>query len=152
KKFLKCIQQEDYDTALKIAREQVEGGAQILDINVDEALIDGVPVMQKLLFLIAAEPDIARIPLMIDSSKWHIIEAALKCVQGKCIVNSISLKDGEQQFIDKAILIRKYGAAVIVMAFDELGQADTLERRIEICSRAYHLLTEKINFPPQDII
>lgn len=152
KNFLKFIQTENYDAALNIAREQVEGGAQILDINVDEALIDGEEAMKKLLFLIAAEPDIAKIPLMIDSSKWHIIEAALKCVQGKCIVNSISLKDGEEAFISKAKAIKKYGAAIVVMAFDEKGQADNLDRRIEICHRAYHLLIDKANFPPTDII
>lgn len=152
KKFLKIIQNEDYNEALNIAREQVQGGAQILDINVDEALIDGKKIIQKLLYLIASEPDIARIPLMIDSSKWEIIETALRCVQGKCIVNSISLKDGENAFIQKAKTIRKYGAAVIVMAFDEEGQADTLQRRIEICKRAYDVLIQHCNYHPSDII
>ncbi|MDW8419199.1 MAG: methionine synthase [Chitinophagales bacterium] len=151
-KFLKLIKEEKYDEALAIAREQVEGGAQIIDINMDEGMIDGKEAMVKFLNLVASEPDIARVPIMIDSSKWEIIEAGLKCLQGKGIVNSISLKGGEEEFIRQATLIKKYGAAVVVMAFDEKGQADTYERRIEICERAYKILTEKVGFPPEDII
>ena len=152
RRFLRLIEQGDYTTAIEIAREQVEGGAQILDVNMDEGMIDGVKAMTKFLNLIAAEPDISRIPIMIDSSKWEIIEAGLKVVQGKCVVNSISLKEGEENFIKQAKIIRRYGAAVIVMAFDEDGQADTLERRIEICERSYKVLVEQVNFPPEDII
>ena len=152
RRFLRLIEQGDYTTAIEIAREQVEGGAQILDVNMDEGMIDGVKAMTKFLNLIAAEPDISRIPIMIDSSKWEIIEAGLKVVQGKCVVNSISLKEGEENFIKQAKIIRRYGAAVIVMAFDEDGQADTLERRIEICERSYKVLVEHVNFPPEDII
>lgn len=152
KKFLELIKQEKFDEALTIAKEQVEGGAQILDINMDEGLIDGVKAMTRFLHLIASEPDIARIPVMIDSSKWEIIEAGLKCVQGKCVVNSLSLKEGEEDFLAKAKKIRRYGAAVIVMAFDEQGQADTYERRIEICERAYKILTTKAGFSSNDII
>ena len=152
RRFLRLIEQGDYITAIEIAREQVEGGAQILDVNMDEGMIDGVKAMTKFLNLIAAEPDISRIPIMIDSSKWEIIEAGLKVVQGKCVVNSISLKEGEENFIRQAKTIRRYGAAVIVMAFDEDGQADTLDRRIEICERSYKVLTEQVKFPPEDII
>ena len=152
RRFLRLIEQGDYTTAIEIAREQVEGGAQVLDVNMDEGMIDGVKAMTKFLNLIAAEPDISRIPIMIDSSKWEIIEAGLKVVQGKCVVNSISLKEGEENFIKQAKTIRRYGAAVIVMAFDEDGQADTLERRIEICERSYKVLVDQVNFPPEDII
>lgn len=150
-KFKKLIQEEKYEEALEVARNQVEGGAQILDVNMDDGMIDGVKAMTTFLNLIASEPDIARLPLMIDSSKWEIIEAGLKCVQGKAIVNSISLKEGEELFLEQANKVKKYGAAVVIMAFDETGQADTYERRIEICNRAYELL-KTINFPPQDII
>ena len=152
RRFLRLIEQGDYTTAIEIARDQVEGGAQILDVNMDEGMIDGAKAMTKFLNLLAAEPDISRIPIMIDSSKWEIIEAGLKVVQGKCVVNSISLKEGEQNFIRQAKTIRRYGAAVIVMAFDEDGQADTLDRRIEICERSYRVLVEQVNFPPEDII
>jgi len=152
-KFLRLIKDELFDEALAVAREQVEGGAQVIDINMDEGMIDGVESMTKFLKLIAAEPDIARVPIMIDSSKWEIIEAGLKCVQGKCVVNSISLKGGEEEFIDQAKKIKRYGAATIVMAFDEVGQADNYDRRIEIVQRSYDILTgPKVNFPPQDII
>jgi 5-methyltetrahydrofolate--homocysteine methyltransferase len=152
KKFLRLIENDKYSEALEVARDQVEGGAQIIDINMDEGLIDGSKAMTKFLNLIAAEPDISRVPIMIDSSKWEIIEAGLKTVQGKCIVNSISLKEGEEEFIKHAKLIKRYGAAVIVMAFDEKGQADNLDRRIEICKRSYDVLVEKVKFKPQDII
>jgi 5-methyltetrahydrofolate--homocysteine methyltransferase len=152
RKFLRLIKEEKYDEALSIAKEQVEGGAQIIDINMDEGMLDGEYAMTKFLNLIAAEPDISRVPIMIDSSKWDIIEAGLKVVQGKCVVNSISLKEGEEQFIHHAKLIKRYGAALIVMAFDEVGQADNYERRIEICQRSYDILVNKVNFPPQDII
>ena len=152
RKFLRLIKERQFDEALDIARDQVEGGAQILDVNMDEGMIDGVEAMTTFLNLIAAEPDISRIPIMIDSSKWEIIEAGLKCVQGKCVVNSISLKGGEEEFIHQATIIKRFGAAVIVMAFDEDGQADNYERRIEICERSYRVLTEKVGFPPEDII
>jgi len=152
RKFLRLIKERQFDEALDIARDQVEGGAQILDVNMDEGMIDGVEAMTTFLNLIAAEPDISRIPIMIDSSKWEIIEAGLKCVQGKCVVNSISLKGGEEEFIHQATTIKRFGAAVIVMAFDEDGQADNYERRIEICERSYRVLTEKVGFPPEDII
>ena len=151
RKFLRLIKEEKYDEALDIARQQVEGGAQIIDINMDEGMLDGEYAMTKFLNLIATEPDISRVPIMIDSSKWEIIEAGLKVVQGKCVVNSISLKEGEERFIHHANLIKRYGAAVIVMAFDEVGQADNYERRIEICQRSYDILVG-IGFPPQDII
>jgi 5-methyltetrahydrofolate--homocysteine methyltransferase len=150
--FLRMIQEGDYDAAVAVAREQVEGGAQIIDINMDEGMIDGKEAMIRFLNLIAAEPDIARVPIMIDSSKWEIIEAGLKCVQGKGIVNSISLKEGEEKFIEQAKKIKRYGAAVIVMAFDENGQADSYERRIEICQRSYDILTQVVLFPKDDII
>ena len=152
KKFARLIKQESFDEALTIAREQVENGAQILDVNMDEGLINSEETMTKFLNLLAAEPDIARVPIMLDSSKWSVIEAGLKCLQGKGIVNSISLKEGEEIFKEHARKILTYGAAVIVMAFDEEGQADTLERKIKICERAYKILTEEVGFPPQDII
>ncbi len=152
KVFLRCIQEQRWEDALAIAREQIENGAQIIDINMDEAMIDGVQAMTHFLNLIATEPDISRVPIMIDSSDWKVIEAGLQCVQGKCVVNSISLKDGEEAFLQKAKQIKKYGAAVIVMAFDEVGQADSLDRRIEICSRAYRLLTEAAGYDAHDII
>ena len=152
KKFLRLIESDSYSEALEVARDQVEGGAQIIDINMDEGMIDGVKAMTKFLNLIASEPDISRVPIMIDSSKWEIIEAGLKTVQGKCVVNSISLKEGEDEFIKHAKLIKRYGAAVIVMAFDEVGQADNYERRIEICERSYKILVKKVGFKPQDII
>ena len=152
RKFLRLIENQQYQDALEIAREQVLGGAQIIDVNMDEGMIDGVDAMVTFLNLIAAEPDIARVPVMIDSSKWEIIEAGLKVVQGKGVVNSISLKEGEANFISQAQTIKKYGAAVIVMAFDEKGQADDLERRIEICDRSYKILVEQVGFPPEDII
>jgi 5-methyltetrahydrofolate--homocysteine methyltransferase len=152
RKFLRLIKEENYEEALSIARDQVEGGAQIIDVNMDEGMLDGVYAMTKFLNLIAAEPDIARLPIMIDSSKWEIIEAGLKVIQGKGVVNSISLKEGEAQFIHHAKLIKRYGAAVIVMAFDEQGQADTYERRIEICKRSYDILVNQVHFPAQDII
>jgi 5-methyltetrahydrofolate--homocysteine methyltransferase len=152
RKFLRLIEEGDYNTAVEIARDQVDGGAQILDVNMDEGMIDGSKAMTTYLNLLAAEPDISRIPIMIDSSKWEIIEAGLKVVQGKSVVNSISLKEGEVNFIEQAKKIRRYGAAVIVMAFDEQGQADTLDRRIEICKRSYDILVNRANFPPEDII
>ncbi|MHC0440037.1 methionine synthase [Flavobacterium sp. 3-210] len=152
RKFLRLIKEEKYDEALDIARQQVEGGAQIIDINMDEGMLDGVTAMTKFLNLIAAEPDISRVPIMIDSSKWEIIEAGLKVVQGKSVVNSISLKEGEEAFIHHAKLIKRYGAAAIIMAFDEVGQADNYDRRVEICQRSYDILVNKVGFPPQDII
>jgi 5-methyltetrahydrofolate--homocysteine methyltransferase len=152
RKFLRLIQEENYEEALAVALEQVQGGAQIIDINMDEGMIDGEKAMVKFLHLIASEPDIARVPIMIDSSKWEIIEAGLKCIQGKGVVNSISLKEGEEKFIEQAKKIKRYGAAVIVMAFDEDGQADSYERRIEICERSYRVLVDKVGFPCQDII
>ena len=152
RRFLRLIEQGDFNAAIEIARDQVDGGAQILDVNMDEGMIDGAKAMTTFLNLLAAEPDISRIPIMIDSSKWEIIEAGLKVVQGKCVVNSISLKEGEENFIQQAKTIRRYGAAVIVMAFDEDGQADSLERRIEICQRSYTILVEQVKFPPEDII
>ncbi|ESU29575.1 Methionine synthase, 5-methyltetrahydrofolate--homocysteine methyltransferase domain protein [Flavobacterium limnosediminis JC2902] len=152
RKFLRLIKEENYEEALDIARAQVEGGAQIIDINMDEGMLDGVYAMTKFLNLIASEPDISRVPVMIDSSKWEIIEAGLKVAQGKCVVNSISLKEGEETFIHHAKLVKRYGAAVIVMAFDEVGQADNYERRIEICKRSYDILVDKVGFPAEDII
>ena len=152
RKFLRLIKEENYNEALSVAREQVEGGAQIIDVNMDEGMLDGVYAMTKFLNLIAAEPDIARVPVMIDSSKWEIIEAGLKVVQGKAVVNSISLKEGEATFIHHAKLVKRYGAAVIIMAFDENGQADNYERRIEICKRSYDILVDVVKFPAQDII
>ena len=152
RKFLRLINEKKYDEALTIARQQVEDGAQIIDVNMDDGLLDAAEEMTTFLNLVASEPDIARVPVMIDSSKWEVILAGLKCVQGKCIVNSISLKEGEEKFIEHAQLIKQYGAAVIVMAFDEKGQADTFARKIEVCERAYRILTEVVNFRPQDII
>ncbi|MEP5256275.1 MAG: methionine synthase [Winogradskyella arenosi] len=152
RKFLRLIKEEKYDEALEVARDQVDGGAQILDVNMDEGMLDGVYAMTTFLNLIASEPDISRIPIMIDSSKWEIIEAGLQVAQGKCVVNSISLKEGEAQFKHHAKLIKRYGAAVVVMAFDEEGQADTYKRRIEICKRSYHILVNELKFPAQDII
>ena len=152
KKFLRLIKEGNFDEALSIAKEQVDGGAQVIDVNMDEGMLDSEASMIKFLNLIAAEPDIARVPIMIDSSKWTVIEAGLKCVQGKAIVNSISLKEGEEKFIEYANKIKQYGAAVIVMAFDEVGQADTLQRRKDICRRAYDVLVNKVHFAPQDII
>ncbi|HAP69393.1 MAG TPA: methionine synthase, partial [Flavobacteriales bacterium] len=152
RKFLRLIKEEKFDEALSVARDQVEGGAQVLDINMDEGMIDGKEAMVTFLNLLMAEPDISRIPIMIDSSKWEIIEAGLQCVQGKCVVNSISLKEGEEQFIAQAKKIKRYGAATVVMAFDENGQADSFERRVEICQRSYNVLVDKVGFPPQDII
>ncbi|HEU4472042.1 MAG TPA: methionine synthase [Flavisolibacter sp.] len=152
KKFARLIRENKYEEALSVARQQVESGAQVLDVNMDDALLDGVKAMTTYLNLLQAEPDIAKIPIMIDSSKFEIIEAGLKCVQGKCIVNSISMKEGEQKFIEQAFTCLAYGAAVVVMAFDEQGQADTLQRRIDICERAYKILTEQVGFEPQDII
>lgn len=152
RKFLRLVKEEKFDEALDIARDQVDGGAQIIDINMDDGLIDGKEAMVRFLNLIVAEPDIARVPIMIDSSKWEIIEAGLQVVQGKCVVNSISLKEGEEQFIDHAKKIKRYGAAVIVMAFDEVGQADNYERRIEIAKRSYDILVDKVKFAPEDII
>ncbi len=151
-KFRKLIEAGDYDAALAVAREQVENGANVLDVNMDEGLLDSEKAMVTFLNLIAAEPDISRVPVMIDSSKWSVIEAGLKCVQGKAIVNSISLKEGEGPFLDQARKVLRYGAAVVVMAFDERGQAETAERKFEICRRAYELLTNKVGFPPEDII
>ncbi|MBU6372482.1 MAG: methionine synthase [Alphaproteobacteria bacterium] len=151
-KFRKLIEADDYSGALAVARQQVEAGANVLDVNMDAALIDGVAAMRRFLNLIATEPDIARVPLMVDSSKWSVIEAGLQCVQGKSIVNSISLKEGEAAFLEQAKRVRRYGAAVVVMAFDEKGQADTAARKIEICTRAYRTLVDKAGFPPEDII
>ncbi len=150
--FLRMISEGDFEAALNVARDQVEGGAQIIDINMDEGMIDGKEAMVKFLNLIASEPDIARVPVMIDSSKWEIIEAGLKCLQGKGVVNSISLKEGEREFIRQARIIHRYGAAAVVMAFDEKGQADSYERRIEICERSYRILTQKVGYPANDII
>jgi 5-methyltetrahydrofolate--homocysteine methyltransferase len=152
KRFLKLIKEESYETALEVALQQVENGAQIIDVNMDEGLLESAEVMVKFLNLIASEPDISRVPVMIDSSKWEVIEAGLKCIQGKGVVNSISMKEGEEKFIEQARLVRRYGAACVVMAFDEEGQADTIERKAAICQRAYKILTEKIHFPPEDII
>ena len=151
-KFRKLITEGDYETALDVARQQVENGAQIIDVNMDEGMLDSEAAMTKFLNLAATEPDIARVPIMIDSSKWSVIEAGLKCVQGKAVVNSISLKEGEEEFLSHAKLCLRYGAAVIVMAFDEQGQADTADRKFEICARSYRLLVDEVGFPPEDII
>ena len=151
-KFKKLIMEDNFEEAVSIAKDQIENGAQIIDINMDEGLLDSEMSMERFLNLIAVEPEIAKVPFMIDSSKWSVIEKGLKCVQGKAIVNSISLKEGEKTFLEQASLIRDYGAAAVVMAFDESGQADTVNRKFEICSRAYEILTKKIKFPPQDII
>ncbi len=152
KKFARLIKEQKYEEALSVARQQVENGAQILDVNMDDAMLEGVEAMTTFINLVQSEPDIAKIPIMLDSSKFPIIEAGLKCVQGKCIVNSISMKEGEEKFIEQAIICQSYGASVIVMAFDEKGQADTKERKIEICHRAYKILTEQVGFAPEDII
>jgi 5-methyltetrahydrofolate--homocysteine methyltransferase len=152
KKFARLVRDGQYEEALSVARQQVESGAQVLDVNMDDAMLDGVAAMTTFMNLVQSEPDIARIPIMIDSSKFEIIQAGLKCVQGRCIVNSISMKEGEEKFIEQAFICKAFGAAVIVMAFDEVGQADTKERKVEICHRAYKILTEKVGFDPQDII
>src|SRR5947208_1144643 len=152
KKFARLIRDNKFEEALSVARQQVESGAQVLDVNMDDAMLDGVQAMTDFLNLMQAEPDIARIPVMIDSSKFEIIEAGLKCVQGKCIVNSISRKEGEEKFIHQAEICSMYGASVVVMAFDENGQADTLAKRVSFSERAYKILTEKVGFDPQDII
>ncbi len=151
-RFRKLIEADDFGAALDVARQQVENGAQIIDVNMDEGMLDSVKAMRRFLDLVAGEPDIARVPLMIDSSRWDVLEEGLKCIQGKPVVNSISLKEGEDEFVRQARLIRRYGAAVIVMAFDEQGQADTLERRVAVCERAYRILTEEVGMPPEDII
>ena len=150
--FKKLILNNEYDKAVEVARQQVENGAQVIDVNMDEAMLDGEAAMSEFLRLIASEPGIARVPVMVDSSKWSVIEAGLKCLQGKGVVNSISLKEGEEKFLAQAKLCRRYGAAVVVMAFDENGQADTRARKTEICTRTYRLLTETAGFAPQDII
>uniref|UniRef100_UPI0033404765 methionine synthase n=1 Tax=Castellaniella defragrans TaxID=75697 RepID=UPI0033404765 len=152
KQFLRLIREEKFDEALAVARQQVENGAQIIDVNMDEGMLDALSIMPRFLNLLASEPDISRVPVMIDSSKWPVIEAGLRCVQGKCVVNSISMKEGEGPFIEQARLCRKYGAAVVVMAFDTEGQADSLQRRIDICGRAYDILVNQVGFPPEDII
>ncbi|MEO1713847.1 MAG: homocysteine S-methyltransferase family protein, partial [Bacteroidota bacterium] len=152
RKFARLIKNGEYDEALTVALHQVEGGAQIIDVNMDEGLLDSEQAMVDFLNLMMSEPDIARLPIMIDSSKFSVIEAGLKCVQGKCIVNSISLKEGEEEFIRQAKIVRRYGAATVVMAFDETGQADTIERKVEICERAYNILTQQVGFPAEDII
>ena len=151
-KFKKLIMSDNFDEAVSIAKNQIENGAQIIDINMDEGLLDSEKAMERFLNLISVEPDIAKVPFMIDSSKWSVIERGLKCVQGKAIVNSISLKEGEKEFIEQAIMVKNFGAAVVVMAFDEEGQADSTEKKFKICSRAYKILTEKVKFPPEDII
>ena len=150
--FAKLILTGDYETALSVARQQVDGGAQIIDVNMDEGMLDSTAAMEKFLRLVASEPDICKVPIMVDSSKWEVLETGLRNIQGKPVVNSISLKEGERKFIEQATLIRRYGAAVVVMAFDERGQADTVERKIEVCARSYKILTEQVGFPPQDII
>ncbi|MEZ4417476.1 MAG: methionine synthase [Gemmatimonadota bacterium] len=151
-RFARLIREGDYETALQVARQQVESGAQMIDVNMDEGLLDAEAAMTRFLNLIASEPDISRVPIVVDSSRWEVIEAGLRCIQGKPVVNSISLKDGEEDFVTKARLVRRYGAAVIVMAFDERGQADSEDRKVEICTRAYRILTEQVGFPPEDII
>ncbi|MEM7165799.1 MAG: methionine synthase [Planctomycetota bacterium] len=151
-KFARLIKNNEYEEALSVALQQVKNGAQIIDVNMDEGMLDSQQAMEHFLHLIASEPDISRVPVMIDSSRWSVIEAGLKCVQGKSIVNSISLKEGEEQFVEQATLCRRYGAAVVVMAFDEHGQADTIDRKVEICTRSYEILTQQVGFPPQDII
>lgn len=152
RRFARLIKKGNYEKAVEVARQQVENGAQVIDVNMDEGMLDSKEAMVRLLNLIGSEPDIARVPVMIDSSKWEVIEAGLKCVQGKAIVNSISMKEGEEEFMRQAKLARRYGAAVVVMAFDEEGQADTIERKVEICTRAYNVLTQQVGFPPEDII
>ena len=152
KAFARMILNEEYEQALSVARQQVENGAQIIDINMDEAMLDSAAAMERFLKLVAGEPEIARVPIMIDSSKWSVIEAGLKCIQGKGIVNSISMKEGQAEFRRQATLVRRYGAAAVVMAFDEKGQADTYRRKIEICERAYRILVDEVGFPAEDII
>ncbi|MFM9991901.1 MAG: dihydropteroate synthase, partial [Burkholderiaceae bacterium] len=152
KAFARMIVNGEFEQGLAVARQQVENGAQIIDINMDEAMLDSQAAMVRFLNLIASEPDIARVPIMIDSSKWSVIEAGLRCIQGKGIVNSISMKEGEESFLHQAKLVKRYGAAAVVMAFDEKGQADTFARKKEICERAYRLLVDKLDFPPEDII
>lgn len=152
KKFERLIKKKDYAAALEVAQQQVEGGAQVLDVNMDEGLLDSKQAMIEFLNLVMSEPDVARLPIMIDSSKWEVLEAGLKCVQGRCVVNSISLKEGEAEFVQQAKLVRRYGAAAVVMAFDEVGQADTIERKVSICQRAYKILVDKVGFRPEDII
>ncbi|MCC7286371.1 MAG: dihydropteroate synthase, partial [Burkholderiaceae bacterium] len=152
KAFARMILAGDFEAALSVARQQVENGAQIIDVNMDEAMLDSAAAMERFLKLIAGEPEIARVPIMIDSSKWSVIEAGLKCIQGKGIVNSISMKEGEDAFRRQARLVRRYGAAAVVMAFDEQGQADTVARKIEICARAYRILVDEVGFAPEDII
>ena len=151
-RFRRLIRRERYEDAVTVARQQVENGAQVLDVNMDEGMLDSEAAMERYLKLLAAEPDISRVPIMVDSSRFSVIEAGLKCLQGKGIVNSISLKEGEDEFIRQARVIRRYGAAVIVMAFDERGQADTIDRKVAICERSYRILTERVGFAPQDII
>ena len=151
-KFAKALKAGDWDACLAIARQQVENGANLIDINVDEALIEGEPTMTRLLNLIAAEPEISRVPVMLDSSQWGVLEAGLKCLQGKGVVNSLSLKDGEAEFLRRAQLVQRYGAAAVVMAFDEQGQAATCDEKVRICTRAYRLLVDRLGFPPEDII
>jgi len=151
-KFKRLIKEGDYEAALAVAKQQVENGAQIIDINMDEGLIDSKAIMTIFMNLVASEPDISRVPIMIDSSKWEVIEAGLKCAQGKCIVNSISMKEGEAEFVKHAQIVKQYGAAAVIMAFDEEGQAETVDRKVDICTRAYHILTQKVGFPPEDII
>ena len=152
KAFARLILNGEFDQALSVARQQVENGAQIIDINMDEAMLDSQAAMVRFLNLIASEPDISRVPIMVDSSKWEVIEAGLRCIQGKGIVNSISMKEGVEQFKRQARLVRRYGAAAVVMAFDEKGQADTFQRKTEICARAYQILVDEVGFPPEDII
>src|SRR6476659_1410234 len=152
KAFARLILNGQFEEALAVARQQVENGAQMIDINMDEAMLDSKAAMVRFLTLVAAEPDISRVPVVIDSSKWDVIEAGLKCVQGKCVVNSISMKEGTDEFVKHAKLAKRYGAAVIVMAFDERGQADTVERRKEICEKAYRILVDEVHFPAEDII
>ena len=151
-KFRRLIEADDYAGALDVARQQVASGAQVIDINMDEGMLDSEGAMVRFLNLLAAEPDMSRVPVMIDSSKWSVIEAGLKCLQGKGIVNSISLKEGERAFLEQARRVRAYGAAVVVMAFDEQGQADTIERKVSICRRSYEILTQQVGFPAEDII
>src|SRR5437870_8625505 len=152
KAFARMILAGEFEQALAVARQQVENGAQVIDVNMDEAMLDSKAAMVRFLNLIASEPDIAKVPVMVDSSRWEVIEAGLKCVQGKPVVNSISMKEGEAEFLRQAKLVRRYGAAAIVMCFDEKGQADTYERRIEVARRAYDLLVDQVGFPPEDIV